>query len=72
MTHLTLQTLPISGMTCGGCVRSVTSVLQALPGVESVSVTLEPGQAQVRFDAAQVSLAQLQSAIEDAGFDTPA
>jgi copper chaperone len=69
---MTDLTLPITGMTCGGCVRSVTAVLQALPGVESVSVSLEPGQAQVRFDAAQVSPAQLQAAIEDAGFDIPA
>ncbi|MEY4907637.1 MAG: hypothetical protein RL260_1355 [Pseudomonadota bacterium] len=69
---MTDLTLPITGMTCGGCVRSVTAVLQALPGVEFVSVSLEPGQAQVRFDAAQVSPAQLQAAIEDAGFDIPA
>ncbi len=69
---MTDLTLPITGMTCGGCVRSVTAVLQALPGVESVSVTLEPGQAQVRFDAAQVTPAQIQAAIEDAGFDIPA
>ncbi|MEY2873333.1 MAG: hypothetical protein RLZZ373_704 [Pseudomonadota bacterium] len=69
---MTDLTFPISGMTCGGCVRSVTAVLQALPGVESVSVSLEPGQAQVRFDAAQVSPAQLKAAIEDAGFDIPA
>jgi copper chaperone len=62
-------TLPITGMTCGGCVRSVTGVLQALPGVESVSVSLQPGQAQVRYDAARVTPAQLAAAIEDAGFD---
>lgn len=69
---MTDLTLPITGMTCGGCVRSVTGVLQALPGVESVSVTLQPGQAQVRFDAAQVTQAQLEAAIEDAGFEVAA
>jgi copper chaperone len=71
MTDLTL-TLKITGMTCGGCVRSVTGVLQALPGVESVSVSLEQGQAQVRFDPAQVTPAQLAAAVEDAGFDVVA
>jgi copper chaperone CopZ len=65
-------TLPITGMTCGGCVRSVTSVLQALPGVESVRVTLAPAQADVRFDPVQVTPAQLRVAVEDAGFDVPA
>jgi copper chaperone len=69
---MTDLTLPITGMTCGGCVRSVTAVLQALPGVDSVNVTLEPGQAQLQYDAAQVTPAQIQSAIEDAGFDIPA
>jgi copper chaperone len=69
---MTDLTLPITGMTCGGCVRSVTAVLQALPGVDSVNVTLEPGQAQLQYDAAQVTPAPIQSAIEDAGFDIPA
>lgn len=69
MTDLTLS---ITGMTCGGCVRSVTGVLQALPGVESVSVSLEQAQAQVRFDDAQVTPAQLEAAIEDAGFEVAA
>lgn len=66
MTDLTLS---ITGMTCGGCVRSVTGVLQALPGVESVSVSLEQAQAQVRFDDTQVTPALLAAAVEDAGFD---
>jgi len=66
---MTDLTLPITGMTCGGCVRSVTAVLQALPGVDTVSVTLTPGQAQVCFDEAQVSQAQLQAAVEEAGFE---
>ena len=69
MTDLTLS---ITGMTCGGCVRSVTGVLQALPGVESVSVSLEQAQAQVHFDDAQVTPAQLAAAVEDAGFDVVA
>ena len=34
-------TLGVSGMTCGGCVRSVTKVLNALNGVEKADVSLE-------------------------------
>lgn len=71
-THPTHLTLPITGMTCDGCVRSVTGVLQALSGVESVSVSLASGQAQVRYDAAQVTPVQLAQAVEDAGFDVVA
>lgn len=60
--------LPVSGMTCGGCVNSVHKVLSALPGVESVEVTLTPGQARVVYDAAKVDSAAMAKAVVDAGF----
>ena len=62
-------TLKIAGMSCGGCVRSVSGVLSALPGVASGEVSLERGEAAVRYDPAQVDMARLKSAVEDAGFD---
>ncbi len=60
--------LPVTGMTCGGCVNSVHKVLAALPGVRSVEVTLDPGQARVVYDAARVDRAALVQAVIDAGF----
>ncbi|MHB1215878.1 MAG: heavy-metal-associated domain-containing protein [Thiobacillus sp.] len=60
--------LSVTGMTCGGCVNSVQKVLTALPGVQSVEVTLTPGQAHVVFDSAQVDRAALAQAVVDAGF----
>ena len=60
--------LTIAGMTCGGCVNSVTRVLTALPGVSEVEVTLLPSQAKVSFDSNQVSVETLSKAIVDAGF----
>ena len=33
-------TMNVNGMTCGGCVASVTRVLKAVPGVTDVAVTL--------------------------------
>ena len=60
----------VDGMTCAGCVRSVTNVLQALPGVETAEVSLQQSQATVSFDAAQISVASLRQAIEDAGYVT--
>jgi copper chaperone CopZ len=47
----------------------VTGVLQALPGVTEVVVSLEAGEARVSHEPAQVSVAALRRAIEDAGFD---
>ena len=52
-------TLHVTGMTCGGCVKSVTRVLEELNGVEKAVVT---------FDESAVSIPQLIETIEDAGF----
>jgi copper chaperone len=62
-------TIKVDGMSCGGCVKSVTGVLTALDGVAKAEVSLEQKQAVVEFDAAKVSRAQLAQVIEDAGFD---
>lgn len=58
--------LKISGMTCGNCVKHVTQALQAVPGVERVSVDLESGTAEVDGDA---SNEQLKAAIEEEGYE---
>lgn len=60
--------LSVTGMTCGGCVSSVQKVLTALPGVQSVEVSLTPGQARVVVDPARIDRAALAQAIIDAGF----
>lgn len=61
--------LKIEGMTCGGCVASVTRVLQAVPGVGHADVSLEQKQATVEHDATLASVDQLRQAVEDAGFE---
>ena len=60
--------LSITGMTCGGCINSVQNVLAALPGVQSVNVTLNPGQADVVYDTARIAPDELIQAVVDAGF----
>jgi copper chaperone len=62
-------TIKVEGMSCGGCVKSVTGVLTALDGVAKAEVSLEQKQAVVEFDAAKVTRDQLKAVIEDAGFD---
>jgi copper chaperone len=61
--------LKVTGMSCGGCVKSVTKVLTELPGVAKAEVTLTPGAATVDFDPAQVDRAAMAQAIADAGFE---
>lgn len=62
-------TLKIDGMTCGGCVKSVTRVLSELDSVAQADVSLEKAQAVVSFDANKVQPAALVEAVEYAGFD---
>jgi copper chaperone len=64
-------TIKVAGMTCQGCVRSVTRVLQAVPGVEHVEVSLEKGEAELRFDPARAGAPEFRKAVEDAGFEVP-
>lgn len=59
--------LEIGGMICGGCVRSVTRVLEAVPGVKAANVDLEKAQARIEGEA--LDAAALIAAVEDAGFD---
>jgi copper chaperone len=61
--------LNIEGMHCGGCVSSVTKVLEAVPGVSKVDVSLEQKRASVTYDPARAGMAQFKAAVEDAGYD---
>ncbi|MCC8179867.1 MAG: heavy-metal-associated domain-containing protein [Planctomycetes bacterium] len=60
-------TLPIGGMSCQHCVQSITKALSDLPGVESVTVTLEPGQAVVT--GSNLDKSAMVAVVEDLGFD---
>ncbi len=62
------MTLPVEGMSCGGCVASVTRALQQVPGVTEVQVDLDAKQATVSGTADRAAVV---AAIEDAGFEVP-
>ncbi len=62
------ETLKISGMTCGGCVNTVTKALNAVDGVKDVAVSLNPGEARIDFDENTTASAQLRAAVQQAGY----
>ena len=45
--------LEVQGMSCGGCVKSVTAALTRVPGVSTVNVDLPAGRATVTGDLPQ-------------------
>lgn len=68
MTTRTI-TLNIDGMTCGGCVKSISNAFNQVTGVSQANVNLEQKNAIISFDDTQTNESALKEAIEDAGFD---
>lgn len=67
------QTFKVEGMTCGGCVRSVTNAVKGIEGVGGVKAALETGDVEVLYNPNIASSLQVhdavKSAIEGAGFE---
>ncbi|MFM8534813.1 MAG: heavy-metal-associated domain-containing protein [Acidimicrobiia bacterium] len=63
----TEKTLTIAGMSCGGCVTSLTRVLNSVPGIEPLKI--EVGKAQLRIDAERVTPHTIKDAVARAGFE---
>lgn len=61
--------LNVQGMTCSGCVNSIRKVLEPIPGVRSVEVSLDKGVARIEYDETKAGIEQFKSAIEEAGYD---
>ena len=62
----TETTVVIEGMSCGGCVNSLTRVLTAVPGIEPLKI--EVGKARLKIDAEVATPAVIAAAVERAGF----
>lgn len=62
-----ITTLRITGMTCNGCVKHVTSALREVPGVTAVEVDLAAGSAKVVHEPASDAKA-FAAAVEAAGY----
>ncbi len=61
-----VQTLSISGMTCGHCVMSVKKELSKVEGLTINSVKI--GSAEVTVDESKVTDQKLQEAVAEAGY----
>ncbi len=62
-------TITVKGMSCGGCVNSVTKALKGVDGVQDAKVDLQGAKATIIFDDAKTTVAALKEAVEDAGYD---
>jgi Cu+-exporting ATPase len=60
--------LPVSGMSCAACARSIENQLAATPGVNSAHVNFATSTATVEFDPAHAAVRNLVDAIEELGY----
>lgn len=61
--------LRVQGMSCMGCVKSVKGVLEAINGVQSVSIDLASGETVIEYDDSSLDVSLFKKAIDEAGFD---
>jgi Cu+-exporting ATPase len=63
--------LPIGGMTCAACARTVERQLAGSPGVEKASVNFATKIASVSYNPAKTRIEDLVTAVEDVGYEVP-
>jgi copper chaperone CopZ len=64
--------LPVRGMTCGNCARSVERTLAGTPGVNKATVDLIGARATIVYDSDRVRPEVLANAVRDLGYEVPA
>src|SRR5574344_1233165 len=62
------QTLAIEGMTCATCALTVEKALNKLDGIQNASVNLATEKATIQYDPAHLSLSEIETAVEKAGY----
>ena len=63
--------LPVSGMTCAACARTIERKLSKTPGVERALVNLATNTATVEYAPGKAKVGDFIGAIEDLGYGVP-
>jgi len=62
------STLKLRGMSCAACATNIEEAIRSVPGVEACSVNFGAEQATVAYDSSQTDIAEIQDAIDAAGY----
>lgn len=60
--------LNVIGMNCMGCVKTITTALQKIPGVETVNCDLSQKTVSVKYNSDSTSDSEIKQTIIDEGF----
>lgn len=61
--------ISVNGMSCEHCVKAVDGALQLVSGVKEISVSLSDKNVRVIYDDQSATLADLENAITEEGYD---
>jgi P-type Cu+ transporter len=61
--------LRIKGMTCAACAQASERAVRKLPGVEEAAVNFATEKLLIRFDAGQLGIDQIKTAVAKAGYE---
>ena len=67
-TTLEQITVTAPDISCNHCVATVQEVVSDLAGVSAVNANADTKRVEVTFDPSQVSVAEIESAMDDAGY----
>ncbi|SHI07575.1 heavy metal translocating P-type ATPase [Clostridium intestinale] len=65
---MAIKSLKIEGMTCAACAKAVERASKKLQGVTEANVNFATEKLSVHFDETKVAIADIQSAVEKAGY----
>ncbi|MEO1619903.1 MAG: heavy metal translocating P-type ATPase [Cyanobacteria bacterium J06632_3] len=65
-------TLKLKGMSCAACANRVEKAIQQVSGVTLAEVNFAAEQASVKYDAGKTTMAAIQKAVADAGYEAEA
>ena len=63
------QVIPVLDMSCAVCAATVEKTVSELPGVAEASVNFSANTLQVVYDPKKISLRDMQTAVQSAGYD---
>jgi Cu+-exporting ATPase len=67
-TQFTTQAFKLRGMSCAACAGNVEGAILAVSGVEACNVNFGAEQAAVTYSPQDVTVADIQAAVEEAGY----
>jgi copper chaperone len=68
MAQVTETVLSVPDVSCEHCVKTVNDAVGALPGIQLVNTDIPTKSVQIRFDADQVSIQQIEEVLDEAGY----